>query len=60
MNIKKLKQKSLICDVCVKQYKIEVEIMNLRVTGMGRIHTGRNLGENIVNPAVVYEILKKS
>lgn len=25
---------------------------------MGRIGTGRNLGENIVNPAVVYEILK--
>lgn len=34
--------------------------MNLRVTGMGRIDTGRNLGENFVNPAVVYEILKKS
>lgn len=27
--------------------------MNLRVAGMGR-----NLGENVVNPAVVYEILK--
>lgn len=32
--------------------------MTLRVAGMGRIGTGRNLGENVVNPAVVYEILK--
>lgn len=32
--------------------------MNLRVTGIGRIGMGRNLGEKDVNPSVVYEILK--
>lgn len=32
--------------------------MNLRIAGMERIGMGKDLGENIVNPAVVYEILK--